>query len=148
MFPSAELLFAYGYGNLSCLVESVNEGCHISMLLAGPRPQPDCRRDASCDEQLEKLSPRIGDVLLAGDLSVFKETYYLYLPFFACEVKYGAGALEVADHQNAHSMTIAARGVVLLFRCVKREHEVHRQILAFLASHDHCSVRIFMAIIQ
>jgi hypothetical protein len=70
-------------------------------------------------------------------------TYNMYFPFLACEVKCGAGALEVADRQNAHSMTLAARAVAELFRSVERENEIHRQILAFSISHDHQSVRIY-----
>lgn len=40
-------------------------------------------------------------------------------------------------------MTLAVRGVVELFRLVKREQELHREILAFSVSHDHRSVRIY-----
>ena len=70
-------------------------------------------------------------------------TWYMYFPFFSSEVKCGAAALDVADRQNAHSMTLAVRGVVELFRLVKREKELHREILAFSVSHDHRSVRIY-----
>jgi predicted nucleic acid-binding protein len=45
-------------------------------------------------------------------------TWQMYLPFLACEVKCGAAALDVADRQNAHSMTLAVRGTVELFRLV------------------------------
>lgn len=67
----------------------------------------------------------------------------MYFPFFTCEVKCGAAALDIADRQNAHSMTVAVRGVVELYRAVKREKELHREILAFSISHDHSSVRIY-----
>ena len=77
------------------------------------------------------------------DTSFFMATYYMYFPFLTCEVKCGAAALDVADRQNAHSMTLAVRGVVELFRLVKREMELHREILAFSISHDHSSVRIY-----
>ncbi|MCJ1345115.1 hypothetical protein MMC31_003320 [Peltigera leucophlebia] len=40
-------------------------------------------------------------------------------------------------------MTLAVRGVVELFRLVKREKELHRAILAFSISHDHATVRIY-----
>ncbi|KAF2472069.1 uncharacterized protein BDR25DRAFT_366825 [Lindgomyces ingoldianus] len=60
-----------------------------------------------------------------------------------CEVKCGAVALDIADRQNAHSMTLAVRAVVELFRLVKCEKEIHREILAFSVSHDHRSVRIY-----
>lgn len=67
----------------------------------------------------------------------------MYFPFLTCEVKCGAAALDVADRQNAHSMTLAVRGIVELFRLVKREKELHREILAFSISHDHRTVRIY-----
>jgi hypothetical protein len=67
----------------------------------------------------------------------------MYLPFLTCEVKCGAAALDITDRQNAHSITLAMRGIVELFRLVKREKELYREILAFLISHDHGAVRIY-----
>ncbi|KAK6842237.1 hypothetical protein PG987_003097 [Apiospora arundinis] len=144
--PSAEILAIYGAVDLKCLIETTNEGWNNSIPLTGTRPQPDYsvgfRRETFTDDQLAKLSPFIGD-FLTGDLSFFMATYYMYFPFMACEVKCGAAALDVADRQNAHSMTLAARGIVELFRLVKREEEVNRQVLSFSISHDHRSVRIY-----
>ncbi|QSS56936.1 hypothetical protein I7I53_05298 [Histoplasma capsulatum var. duboisii H88] len=40
-------------------------------------------------------------------------------------------------------MALSARGVVNLFRFVKCEAELHRQILAFSVSHDHRDVRTY-----
>ena len=77
------------------------------------------------------------------DTSFFVATYRMYFPFLTCEVKCGAAALDVADRQNAHSMTIAVRSVIELYRAVKREKELNREILAFSISHDHRSVRIY-----
>ena len=77
------------------------------------------------------------------DTSFFAATYQMHFPFLTCEVKCGAEALDVADRQNAHSMTLAVRGVVELYKAVKREKELHREILAFSISHDHRSVRIY-----
>lgn len=67
----------------------------------------------------------------------------MYFPFLTCEVKCGATALDIADRQNAHSMTLAVRAIVELFNLVKRGKEVDREILAFLISHDHRIVRIY-----
>ncbi|MCJ1352074.1 MAG: hypothetical protein MMC33_002058 [Icmadophila ericetorum] len=55
----------------------------------------------------------------------------MYLPFLTCEVKCGAAALDVADQQNAHSMTLAVRSVIELYKAVKREKELHREFLPF-----------------
>lgn len=68
-------------------------------------------------------------------------TYYMHFPFFTCEVT--SLSLDIADRQNAHNMTLAVRGVVELFRLVKREREIDREILAFSISHDNCAVRIY-----
>jgi hypothetical protein len=88
----------------------------------GPRPQPDYSvgfgRSAFTDDQLEKLKPFVGEVPDTFTSS-FMATWQMYFPFLTCEVKCGAAALDVADRQNAHSMTLAVRGVVELFRLVK-----------------------------
>ncbi|RYP05274.1 hypothetical protein DL765_009883 [Monosporascus sp. GIB2] len=109
--PSVELL-ALRTKDLRHLTESVNEGWHNSMPLSGTRPQPDYsvgfKRDAFTEDQLTKLLPFIGN-FIAGDQSLFLATYYMYFPFLTCEVKCGAAALDVADRQNAHSMTLAVR---------------------------------------
>jgi hypothetical protein len=60
-----------------------------------------------------------------------------------CEAKCGAAALDIADRQNVHSMTMTVRGIVELFRLVKREKELYREILAFSISHDHRTVRVY-----
>lgn len=123
IIPSAESLATRGVQHLKHVIESVNEGWNNSIPVTGTRPQPDYsvgfKREAFTDDQLEKLSPFVGD-FITGDLS-FMATYYMYFPLLACKVKCGAAALDVADLQNVHSMTVAARAVV----------ELHRQILSF-----------------
>merc|ERR1712000_801282 len=142
--PSAQSLAVQGAKHLRCLIESVNEGWNNSIPVTKTRPQPDYsvgfKRSAFTDDQLKKLQPFVGDLT---DNSFFMGTWYMYFPFFSSEVKCGAAALDVADRQNAHSMTLAVRGVVELFRLVKSEQELHREILAFSISHDHRSVRIY-----
>jgi hypothetical protein len=144
--PSAETLATYGATHLDPLIESVNEGWNSAESFYGPRPQPDYSvgfgRSAFTDDQLEKLQPFVGEVPDTFT-SHFMATWQIYFPFLTCEVKCGAAALDVADRQNAHSMTLAVRGVVELFRMAKREMELHLQILAFSISHDHRTVRIY-----
>lgn len=147
--PPAEILAANGSAGLKCLVESINEGWSSSIPLTGiPRPQPDYsvgfRQKAFTNDQLTKLKPFVGDPL-AGDQSFFMATKYMYFPFLTCEVKcrLASSDLDVADCQNAHSMALAAQGIVKLFRNVGRENEVHRQIVSFSVSHDHHWVRIY-----
>ncbi|KAL8712712.1 MAG: hypothetical protein Q9225_006900 [Loekoesia sp. 1 TL-2023] len=143
--PSAETLATYGAMHLDqLLIESVNESWMGSIPVEGPKPQPDYavgfKRSAFTDEQLRKIGPLIGSV---WETSFFVATYRMDFPFLTCEVKCGAAALDIADRQNAHSMTVAVRSVVELYRAVHREEELHREILAFSISHDHRSVRIY-----
>ena len=142
--PSAEIFATYGATALDCLIESTNEGWNNSIPVTKTRPQPDYsvgfRREAFTETQLQKLQPFVGDLT---DNSFFMGTWYMYFPFFTSEVKCGAAALDVADRRNAHSMTLAVRGIVELFSLVKREKELHREILAFSISHDNDTVRIY-----
>jgi hypothetical protein len=142
--PSAETLAIRGAKHLKILIESVNKGWNNSITITQTRPQPDYtvgfKREAFTKDQLKRLEPFVGDLI---DTSFFMATYYMYFPFLTCEVKCGAAALDVADRQNAYSMTMALRGIVELFRLVKRETEIHQEILAFSVSHDHSSVRIY-----
>lgn len=144
LVPSAKNLAIYGDRHLDILIENVNEAWTESIPVEGPRPQPDYsvgfRRSAFTDKQLHKLGPLVGSVF---DTSFFVATYRMYFPFLTCEVKCGDAALDIADRQNAHSMTIAVRSIVELYRAVKREKELDRVILAFSISHDHRSVRIY-----
>ncbi len=143
--PSAEDLADFGGSeHLEFLVESIDAGWNNSIPVTKTRPQPDYAvgfgRSAFTKEQLRRLQPFVGDLI---DTSYFMGTWYMYFPFFTCEVKCGAAALDIADRQNAHSMTLAVRAVMELFRLVKREKELDRKILAFSISHDHRAVRIY-----
>ncbi|KAL9628990.1 MAG: hypothetical protein Q9164_007068 [Protoblastenia rupestris] len=144
--PSAQVLRIYGAKHLNHLYESVNEGWNSAIPFHGTRPQPDYSvgfgRSAFTEEQLEKLEPFVGEIG-SKITTYFMATTRMYFPFFTCEVKCGAAALDVADRQNAHSITVAVRALVELFRSVKREKELDREILAFSISHDHRSVRIY-----
>lgn len=143
--PSAESIALRAH-HLKNLVESVNEGWNNSVPLTGRRPQPDYSvgfsREAFSEDQLARLSPFLGN-FTAGDQSYFMATHYMYFPFLTCEVKCGAAALQVAERQNAHSMTLSVRAVAELLRLVNRGQEAHRQILAFSITHDDSMVRIY-----
>ena len=142
--PSPESLAAFGATDLDILVESVNEGWNNSIPITSPRPQPDFvvgfRRSVFSDVQFSKVQPLFGDI---SSLSYFRATYYMFFPFLTCEVKYGATGLDLADRQNAHSMTLAVRGIVELFKLGKREKELHRELRTFSISHDHRTVRLY-----
>ena len=144
LVPSPETLAAFGAKNLDVLVESVNEGWNNCIPVTNPRPQPDFsvgfRRSMFSDGQLSKLQPFLGD---PSCLSYFRATYYMYFPFLTCEVKCGTTGLDIADRQNTHSMTLAVRGIVELFRLANRENELHRELLTFSISHDHRTVRLY-----
>jgi hypothetical protein len=99
------------------------------------------RRDAFTADRLKKISPFIGNWAI-GDKSYFMGTHYMYFPFFASEVRSSNVALRIAERENAHSMTLAVRAVVELFRLVKKEEELNRVILAFSIAHNDTTVTI------
>ncbi len=144
--PSAQTLAKYGATHLNHLHESVNEGWNSAIPFHSTRPQPDYavgfNRSEFTQEQLSKLEPFVGEIG-SKSTTYFMATTRMFFPFLTCEVKCGAAALDVADRQNAHSMTVAVKGIVELFKAVKREKELHQEILAFSISHDHSSVRIY-----
>lgn len=55
----------------------------------------------------------------------------MYFFFLTCEVKCGAAALDIADRQNAHSMSVALKAFVAFFRSVKREKELNQKLFFF-----------------
>ncbi|KAK6212333.1 hypothetical protein LQW54_005466 [Pestalotiopsis sp. IQ-011] len=148
MVPRAKTLAIQGANHLKILEQSANKGWKCSIPLVGPCPQPDyCvgfNKKAFTETQLTKLSPFL-DGILEGNTgrSFFTATPEILFPFLACEVKSGTGALETSDRQNAHSMTLAVRGIVLLFCLVDCQRELNRTILAFSISHDSDSARIY-----
>lgn len=72
-----------------------------------------------------------------GEIASKASTYFIapmrmYFPFLTCEVKCGATALNVANRQTAHSMTVAVKGVVVeIYRAVKREEGLNRKSSPF-----------------
>ena len=144
--PSAQALATYGATHLNHLYECVNEGWNSAISYHSTRPQSNYSigfgRFAFTEEQLKKLEPFVGKI--GSRLTTyFMATTRIYFPFLICEVKCGAAALGVADRQNAHNMTVAVKGIMELFKAVKREKELHREILPFSISHDYISMRIY-----
>lgn len=144
--PSAQTLATYGATHLNHLYECINEGWNSAIPFHGIRPQSDYSvgfgQSAFTKEQLKKLKPFVGEIGSKA-LTYFMATTRMYFPFLTCEVKCSTEVLEIADRQNAHSMTVVVKDVVELYRAVKREKELHRKIFAFLISHDHKSVGIY-----
>ncbi|KAI1431998.1 hypothetical protein GGR50DRAFT_27538 [Xylaria sp. CBS 124048] len=145
IFPSAEALAMYGRSGLNMLVESVNDVWDGAIPLTGHHPQPDYsvgfRREAFAWSSLLNVKPLFGNAIQGQ--SSFMGTSKMLFPFLACEVVCGTDGLELADRQNAHSMMIAVRGLVRLFRLIGQEGQLHRQFLAFSVSLDDSSVRIY-----
>lgn len=132
---------------LELLAEGLNERWTHCFPITHPRPQPEYSisfdSEAYTADQLARLRPFIGDLAAARARSFFMGTRDIFFPFLTCEVKSGAVGPSIADNQNAHSMTVAVRGIVHLFRQVNREKELDRQILAFSISHNDSLVRFY-----
>ena len=129
------------------LSESVNETWIQSWpMLKNKQPQPDYAvgfaRSAFSESQLWKLSPFIA-IQANGYVSRFQATTTMYFPFMTCEVKSWKAPLNIADHQNAYSMTVAINGIYKLFQKVQQERKILGQILAFSFSHDHETIKVY-----
>jgi len=135
LVPSAETLATLSDKCFNVLTDSAGDGWNNSIPVTNPRPQPDYAagfgRSAFSDDHFRKLQPALGDPLCR---SYFMATYYMLFPFLTCEVKCGTTGLDVADRQNAHSMKLAIRGIVELFKLAKRENELHRETLTYSIS--------------
>jgi hypothetical protein len=75
------------------------------------------------------------------DLTYNKHQYLIEV--LTDEVKYGAAALDVSNRQNTHSITLVIRAVVKLFRLIKREKKLNREVLTFSISYNHEFIRIY-----
>lgn len=144
MFPHVQAMAVRGAKNLRPFIQSFDEGWNSCKKITQTRPKPDSAIGFRASEfsaaQLEKLQPYLGDLDAKSD---FKATFYMYFPFLTYEVKHGNAGLDIADRQNAHSMTIAVRGLVALFRLAKKEQEIHGKILTMSFSFNHRMVRIY-----
>ncbi|KAI9748176.1 MAG: hypothetical protein M4579_007292 [Chaenotheca gracillima] len=141
LVPSAETLFVRGNRSFHNLIQGYNDPWIKAIPFYGPRPQPDhtvgLKWSSFTDEQRRKLRVE------PNAKSYYTAREDIYFPFLTSEIKCGKQALDLADRPNAHSMTIAVRAIVELYRRAKRESEVHRRILAFSISHDDKAVRIY-----
>ena len=139
--PSAECLATQGMQRLRFLKEGTNAGWTHSIPFQGPRPQPDFgvgfARDAFSPDQIQKLK------FTLFNRTPYTATVKIYFPFFTSEVKCGQETLEIAERQNAHSMTVAVRGVIKLYQSVGRVTELNRRVLGFSVAHNHQQVRLF-----
>ena len=68
---------------------------------------------AFTQEQLNKLKPFVGE-LGVKVTTYFIATTRMYFSFLTCEVECGAAALDFVDRQNAQSMSVALRALVLV----------------------------------
>ncbi|KAF2691402.1 hypothetical protein K458DRAFT_437888 [Lentithecium fluviatile CBS 122367] len=125
--PPAETLPIRGTKHLKILREATNADWYSCVPLSGLRPQPDYSLSFKIEdfnpERLWKLHPLSLDLLR----------------------RCGASTLDIADRQNAHSQTVALRGLFKLFRLVSREKELHNKISGFSISHSDVNVRIAQA---
>ncbi|KAL9130496.1 MAG: hypothetical protein Q9217_001316 [Psora testacea] len=141
---SAENLATYGATELDILIEKVNSSWLKCLPLTSARPQPDYsvgfRASAFTKDQLNKLSPFVGGYKDQCSVMAREDMYF---PFLTTEVKCGEQALNIADRQNMHSASVSVKGIVELFRRIKRQNELDRKILAFSISHDNEAVRIY-----
>lgn len=132
--------------HLNHLFECINKGWNSAISFYCTRPQPDYAvgfgQSVFTKKQLKKLDPFIGEIGSKA-LTYFMATTRMYFLFFTCKVKCDAAVLEIANQQNGHSMTIAVKDVVKLYRAMKRKKKLHHKIFAFLILHNYRLVGIY-----
>ncbi|KAL4779526.1 hypothetical protein BJX76DRAFT_340548 [Aspergillus varians] len=78
-------------------------------------------------------------------ISPFEGPPIVFFPFLTAEIKRHPLSIEIAERQNAHSMAIAMKGIVGLFKRVdpkNKPKELHRKVLGFSIAQNHERVRI------
>ncbi|KAL6240884.1 hypothetical protein RBB50_012143 [Rhinocladiella similis] len=122
--PSAENLYLSGREEFDGLIEGHNDLWVKAIPFYGPRPQPDHTYGFKWSNFTEIQRRKLNIEPTEN------------------EVKCGKQGLDLADRPNTHSMTIALRGIVDIYRKANRSSEVHRRALGFSISHDDNSARI------
>jgi len=143
---SAQTLVIYGATHLNYLYKCVNEDWNSIISFYSICSQFDYfvrfDRFAFTKKQLKKLESFVNEIDFKTFI-YFITTTRIYFSFFICEIKCDAAALNVADRQNAHSIIVAVKVFVELFRSIKREKKFDRKIFVFSISHNYISVRIY-----
>ncbi|KAJ0425365.1 hypothetical protein BJY00DRAFT_308113 [Aspergillus carlsbadensis] len=109
-----------------------------------PEPRPYytagfSRRIALSDALSTLLEPYLST---DAHTSTFQASSDIIFPFLTAEGKDCYGSIKEADKENLHHMTRAMKGVVELFKAVKREKELDCRILGFSISFDYEMVKI------
>ncbi|KAJ9616184.1 hypothetical protein H2204_014028 [Knufia peltigerae] len=141
LVPSVENLSISGREEFRGLIEGHNDPWVKGISFYGPRPQPDRTYGFKWSNftEIQRRKLRIDPL----EKSYYTAREDIYFPFLTSEVKCGKQGLDLADLPNAHSMTVALRGIVDVFRKANRASEVHRRVLGYSISHDDRSVRIY-----
>lgn len=140
--PSAENLYISGREEFDGLIEGHNDLWVKSIPFYGPRPQPDHTYGFKWSNFTETQRRKLN--IEPTEQSLYTAREDIYFPFLTSEVKCGKQGLDLADRPNTHSMTIALRGIVDLYRKANRSSDVHRRALGFSISHDDNSARIYV----
>ncbi|KAI9893015.1 MAG: hypothetical protein M1814_000899 [Vezdaea aestivalis] len=140
LVPSAEALATRDSKFPDYLKETVDTQWDLSFAVHGPKPYPDYAVGFGYETFSLEQQKKIGLYPCHKQNTLVKLD--VYFPFLTRESK-SVGQLNIADRQNAHSMTVAMKGLVDLFRLVKRQQDLHRKILGFSISHDCQTVSIY-----
>lgn len=142
LLPSAERLGIMGREEFSGIIEGHNDAWVKAITFHGPRPQPDHTYGFKWSNFSETQRRRLN--IDGNEKSLYTAREEIYFPFLTSEIKCGKQGLDLADRPNAHSMTIALRGIVDLYRRANRALEVHGRALGFSISHDDQFAKIYV----
>lgn len=130
-------------GDSYCLLaDNWNEkwGCKLELLGTKVSPRPDY-----CVGFSRRAFDDLFDRIDKWDVDEHRlaPTLWMYFPFLTCEAKSYQESIQYAHNQNALSMTLAISGVVDLFRAVRSEGSIDREILGFSVSYNHTGASVY-----
>ena len=98
-------------------------------------------RFAFTKKQLKKLEFFIDKIDFKTFIYFIITTQFFF--FLICKIKCNAIALNIADRQNAHSITVVVKIFVEFFKSIKRKKEFNRKILVFSILYNYIFVKIY-----
>ncbi len=124
----AQTLVTYGVTHLNHLYECINKDWNSVISFYDICLQPDhsvrFRQSAFTEKQLKKLKSFVSKIEFKA-LIYFIVITQIYFLFLICKIKCSTTALNVADQQNIHSITVVVKALVKLFRFVKCKKELY-----------------------
>jgi hypothetical protein len=136
--PSVRTLARISHKRFDVFVESVGERWDANLL--DTQSQPDYAmglgRIALSDQRIKKLHSILQNDP-SSSRSIFNPTQNMWFPILTSEVECAEQGIDIAQTRNATNMGVAVQMIVTLFHLAGCKNDLHNELVAFSASHDH-----------